>query len=736
MLRRHFKQREAFRKTASAHVKQLNAAVELAVAAMDGPWSDLEKGWLVHQQHLVEIGIRPATGNEGVLRLNIGGLPANVHRSLLAEAEGFQGSVLGALFDQMWDGRLPRDADGRIVLDESPTCVKHLIHALLKGGCSKNAMATTRAWRDCGSRLAAAPAAAAAAAAAPAAVAADDEAYLLYISHVLGLSGVGATNPKTKGMKVKGGTAIASPLQLPRWSRMLESWLPGDSAGLNLLYRASRDGFATAPFQRRVRGVRETITLIRVRSGNGRVDSVVGGYTDIELVPREIGLESGNRSSSAAFLFLLHSSDERSSFKTVERKWSVKQGDGDGDVCAVHWPDTTDDCAGPAFGLDDLCVTFTKDGAGACTLSTRGEFYEVDETSPFLSLDGNSVAEIEVFRVERDDDYDEDDDDAEWDQRQQYAPVATTPSEAATTSGRGPTNCQPLNIEIENEMEEKYTRQFGASLAELLMEEQMALSYAQAELREAKNRAAAAAEALKIVYGPKVARGGEDSVVELSVRGMSVTTLRSTLEACPDSVFPAWLLSESSSAPGSEDHDSGGRGKMTDEDGRLKIDCNPNCFSKILDVMRMRKRATWWAADEEEKGVGGAVGRYTIRISIPENERGCFAEAVRKFFPGCEEFIMGLVEPWEDRSARAFVGPSFRGTSDRVAWTNIAGKPVRGAQEQDSSGTTTRRYTRRPASAGQIMVGRGKQFPRRASLSSTLVHDSGQRPRSAATAQL
>lgn len=535
---------------------------------------------------------------------------------------------------------LPRPTHhNQTVLDESPTCVKHLIHALLKGGCSKKAAATTTC-RDRGSRLAAA---------APAAVAADEEAYLLYISHVLGLSDVIAANPKTQGMKVKGGIAIGSPLQLPRWSRMLQGWLPGHPAGLSLLYRASRDGFATAPFQRRVRGVRETITLIRVRSGNGCIDSVVGGYTDIELVPREIGFETGNRSSSAAFLFLLHSPDEGSSFKPAERKWSVRQGEDD--VCAVHWPDTTDDCAGPAFGLDDLCVTFTKDGRGPCTLSTRGEFYEVDETSSFLNLDGNSVAEIEVFLVEGDDP-DDHDDNAEGEQRQQYAPVATTPSEAATTSDRGPAHFHPPAIEIENGMEEKYTRKFGASLAELLMEEQMALSYAQAELREAKNRAAAAAEALTIVYGPKVARGEEDSVVELTVRGMSVTTLRSTLEACPDSVFPTWLLSDSSSAPESEDDDSGGKGGLTNEEGRLKVDCDPNCFSKILDVMRMRKRATWWAANEEEKGHGGTIGGHTIRISIPENDRGCFAEAVRTFFPGCEEFIMGLIEPWNDRSDR------------------------------------------------------------------------------------
>lgn len=493
--------------------------------------------------------------------------------------------------------------------------------------------------RDGNSRLAAT---------APAAVAADEEAYLLYISHVLGLSGVIASYPKTQGMEVSGGTTIASPLQLPRWSRMLQSWLPGHTAGLSLLYRASRDGFATAPFQKCVRGVRETITLIRVKSGNGRVDSVVGGYADVELVPREIGIETGNRSSNAAFLFLLHSPEESSSFQPA-KKWSLKQGE---DVCAIHWPDTTDDCAGPAFGLDDLCVTFSKDNGGACTLSTRGEFYDVDGTSPFLNLDGSNVAEIEVFRAG-----------GEASGGQQHAPIATTPSEVDTRSDRCPEHRQSASG---NGMEEKYTRKFGASLAELLMEEQMALAYAQTELREAENRAAAAAEALTIVYGPNVARGEEDCVLELSVRGMSVTTLRSTLEACPDSVFPAWL-SELDSGPESDDDDSCGKNGLTDEDGRLKVDCDPNCFSKIMDVMRMRKRAAW--AADEETGRGGAVGGHTIRISIPENDHGCFKEHVHTFFPGCEEFIMGLIEPWKDTSARVLATPFSRGASDRVVST-------------------------------------------------------------------
>ncbi|CAM9706528.1 unnamed protein product, partial [Hapterophycus canaliculatus] len=620
MLRRHFKQREAFRETASAHIKQLNAAVDLAVAAMDEPWGDVEKGWERHQQYLVETGIRPATGNEGVLRLNIGGLPANVHRSLIAEAEGFSSSVLGALFEQMWDRRVPRDADNRIVLDESPACVKHIFYVLLKDGCTTRARATAATSRF---------------AAAAAAMPADEEAYLLYVSHLFGVSSVVPTCPRTKDVIVDGGTTIASIVQLPM---MIQAWCPGNPVGLSLLYRASRDGFITESFQRRVRGVSGTVTLVRVKSDDEGTDSVVGGYSDIELVPLQIGTATGNQFSTSAFLFLLDSPD--GGFQAA-KKWNIKEGM---ETCAIHWPETGDIHAGPAFGHEDMCVTFGESGSESetvsCSLSARGEFYDIDEDSPFLDLDGEQVTEIEVFRVEH------------W----PVQPETTVP-EATPVPSSSQTHFHEVVGRVD-EMEELYTRQFGSSLAELLMEEHMALAYAQAELGEAKIRAAAAARALAIVYGPRVAApiGEENTVVELSVRGVAVTTLRSTLETCPGSVFSTWFSEGKPTRDDDVDDDNdlhGGRSNrregpgMLSEDGRLKVDCDPKCFSKILDVMRMRKRDTW-AAQEDDGVIKEAVGGHTIRISIPESDRTCFKSVVRMYFPGCEAFIMGLVEPWSD----------------------------------------------------------------------------------------
>ncbi|CAM9776797.1 unnamed protein product [Ectocarpus fasciculatus] len=703
MLRRHFKQRDAFRETASAQIKQLNAALDLATSAMDEPWRDLENGWEIHQQHLLDVGVRPTTGNEGVLRLNIGGVPANVHRSLIAEAEGFKGSVLSALFEQMWDERVPRDANGRIVLDESPACMKHIIHTLLRGGCTTRTKETASL---CDFRSGAGPSAA---------VAAHDEPYLLYISHVLGLSNVIPTCPNTKGMVVAGGTTIANPLQLPQWSSLLRSWCPGDPAGLHLLYRASRDGFSTRPFQQCVRGVCETITLIRVKSDDGRTDSVVGGFSDIEIVPKKVGRETGNQRSSSAFLFLLDSPG--GGFPTA-KKWGIKE---DEENCAIHWPETADVCAGPAFGLEDMCVTFTESegqrGSSGCTLSTGGEFYDVDEDSPFVDLDGKQVAEIEVFRV----------DETARVEDQDVAPVATTPPQSSIFPDKRQHFLHPDRSA--DEIEEAYALQFGSSLAELLMEEQMALAFAQTELEEAKKRAVATARALAIVYGPGVAsaRIEENAVVELSVRGMSVTTLRSTLEVCPGSAFSTWLGADRPVACGDEgEANVEGLGR-TRGDRRRNVDCDPSCFSKILDVLRMRKRSAWVTDDQQGALIREAGGGHTIRIPIPESDRACFKSLVHTLFPECEDFVMDMVEPWDNvpvamMSApyqsilKPMPEPLSEPTSDKEVETS---PPERATSDEPQQSGPVRRPSRRTGITGQLFMDRLQQIPRRASLRST-----------------
>ena len=110
-----------------------------------------------------------------------------------------------------------------------------------------------------------------------------------------------------------------------------------------------------------------------------------------------------------------------------------------------------------------------------------------------------------------------------------------------------------------------------------------------------------------------------------------MTTLRSTLQACPRSALAAMFNEERWPATD----------KDKDEHGRRLIDCDPICFSKILDALRMRKRASWGRGvtpDKQEGDNGSCPGA----ISIKKNDLKAFRTAVQMYFPGCESFIMGL----------------------------------------------------------------------------------------------
>lgn len=84
---------------------------------------------------MAEVGmVKPLIPPKGLLRLNIGGLRVHVGHSVL-QAQGGKGpysSRLSDLLEYVWDNRLPRDKGNYLVIDESPACVKHLIHKLIK----------------------------------------------------------------------------------------------------------------------------------------------------------------------------------------------------------------------------------------------------------------------------------------------------------------------------------------------------------------------------------------------------------------------------------------------------------------------------------------------------------------------------------------------------------------------------------------------------------------------------
>ncbi|CAM9635236.1 unnamed protein product, partial [Laminaria digitata] len=81
----------------------------------------------------------------------------------------------------------------------------------------------------------------------------------------------------------------------------------------------------------------------------------------------------------------------------------------------------------------------------------------------------------------------------------------------------------------------------------------------------ASARVSAAVGAVETVYGPSVAAGEQDPVVELNVRGARMTTLRSTLQACPRSALATMF--DEGRWPATD--------KDKDQDGGRLIDCDP-----------------------------------------------------------------------------------------------------------------------------------------------------------------
>lgn len=179
------------------------------------------------------------------------------------------------------------------------------------------------------------------------------------------------------------------------------------------------------------------------------------------------------------------------------------------------------------------------------------------------------------------------------------------------------------------------TQKFGELIATSLLEERLALREAQIELLEAGDKVKASANALAAVYGPNIAAGKEDPVVELSVRGTRVTTLLSTLQVCPES-FLAMTFNEDR-WPATD--------KDVDEHGRRLIDCSPSVFAKVLDVLRVRKRAGWARTASPHQRRNDLV-----RVIVKAGDRDAFEEFVEKHFPGdLQSFIMGRVDPCPDR---------------------------------------------------------------------------------------
>ena len=594
MIRRSSNEKAAFTETTAAYNKELQAALSNRRAEMDDAWDTLDVEWKKLEKVMAFIGItKPVSLDGGVVHLNVGGEHLNVCRAVLEsiyDKNSQQRWTLANLFDVVWDSRVPRDKGGRIFLDESPVIIKYLVHTQLKASTTNQASGESQ-------DLTTSPH-----------LPSDQRPYLQYVSNALEL------HDPSPGMQIIGGSTMLKNDELARLSVYIRSWCPGDPQQLELIYRGSRDGFSAAAFHAKCTDNNpSTITLVKVDHGgpNGTSDgsnisSVVGGFSSVSWTGTN-GAQGYyqpqgythyyyyEKKSPDAFIFMAKDGSTQGEKESQPVVWALLRGP------ETHAIIRCGDYLGPDFGVGGYRVGFYPQYRGTL-------FYLGDKSvsnSSLRDLGGKNVSEIEVYSV-----------------CVKASVIASddmsTTTEGSTTDGI-PGYTHTMNVShIEN------TRLFGASIAGALMEEGMALHDAQIEIALVEKKIEAAAGALETMYGPDIATGKPDPVVELDVRGTRMTTLRSTLQACSESALAARF--DDSKWP-SDGKDFG------------VIDCSPLIFSKVLDVLRMRKRARWSNRDAQKQEANMRV----FRVMIASGNRAPFEEFVGMYFPGCEAYVMDWV---------------------------------------------------------------------------------------------
>ena len=585
MIRRSSNEKAAFTETTAAYNKELQAVLSNRRAEMDDAWDALDVEWKKLEKLMAFIGItKPVSLDGGVVHLNVGGEHLNIRRAIVEsihDKNSEQRWTLANLFDGDWDSRVPRDKSGRIVLDESPVIVKHIVHKQLKASTTNPASGVSQDF--------------------PTPLPSHQRPYLQHVSSVLELH-----NPPP-GMQMLGESTVLNNDELARLGVYIRSWCPGDLQQLELIYQGSRDGFCAAAFHAKCTEKNpSTITLVKVdHGGRDRGSSVVGGFSSVSWAQR-----NGHRRkryvsqrntyyfyenrSPGAFIFTVKNGFAQREDEFQPVPWALPKGP------KAYPMVRCGSSLGPNFGVGGYRVEFDPRGRNICKFILGDENVS---TSPFSYLVGEkTVSEVEVYSV--------------------YVKASVLASDDLSSATGGSTadgTCGYSTAMDACQLEN--TRLFGASIAGALMEEGVALQDAQSELAFAGKRVRAAACALTAMYGPDVATGKHDPVVELNVRGTRMTTVLSTLQACPYSALAARF--DGSKWP-------------SDEKDVEVIDCSPSVFSKVLDVLRMTKRATWYRRNAQRKG----TEVQDIRVVITAGDRASFEEFVDVYFPGSDKALV------------------------------------------------------------------------------------------------
>lgn len=181
-------------------------------------------------------------------------------------------------------------------------------------------------------------------------------------------------------------------------------------------------------------------------------------------------------------------------------------------------------------------------------------------------------------------------------------------------------------------------RRFGRSVATSFAVEEVALEMAEAEFKQARRKYEREVDSVSEFAGKSGGfgrgEGLDGDIVELNIGGTVMSTRRSTLCRCPDSVLARMFdQSNEKRAPPF----------VRDTKGRYFVQYNDYCFAKIIEVLRMRR---WpWPPTKASYAPPSAVDTPAsrFRIFVREDEREDFGSLCSYFFPGSENFILEAV---------------------------------------------------------------------------------------------
>jgi len=400
-----------------------------------------------------------------IIEFNVGGKIISLTRGVLTQLKG---TMLEALFGGRWDKKLQYDEKGRIFLDLNPICFQSILDYLVEKQLSTEDN--------------------------PPKIRCSDFEHKYILLHMM----------KYLGVDEKLFSSIQSEIVTdPYHQRKLHEWLDEDGfdGEIQLLYRASRDGWKPSLFHAKCDNQGATLTVIKSSEGY-----VFGVFTDTPWSQNKVILKS----SPKDFAFALHSHSGLG-----PTKMNLKKCCSSGHR-VYHSPDN-----GPCFAVErnSICINIKgfskKVNPKECNMNVFGTFQcpAGQNASNFFTENNIFIADdVEVFCITND--------------KNNVVTGATKTRHRAKIQEKLSMHPKTYSCEM-NIIDE-----LPDGIKEAMSEEQKVLDTAKQELQRLRYNFRREKD-----FIGSFCKGSTEDIVNLNVSGTKMSTKRSTLRLHKDSVL-------------------------------------------------------------------------------------------------------------------------------------------------------------------------------------------------------